>query len=210
MLDALVDRQDRDVAGAGQAAGVDSHWRLRRTCGLRSLIAPDAVDEVGARQVQVAGVDRLRRCGRAVGRRLAEELLEPRRGQFGGGHGPDPPVIEYCRLAVARASWRRGAATGGATARARMEHRFTGPSYTLGIEEELMIVDARDARPRQRDRGACSDLEDTGAAGEVKPELMESVLEIATDAVRTTPPRPGRQLARAAPHGRQTAAGSAG
>jgi glutamate---cysteine ligase / carboxylate-amine ligase len=22
-----------------------------------------------------------------------------------------------------------------------MEHRFTGPSYTLGIEEELMIVD---------------------------------------------------------------------
>ena len=24
----------------------------------------------------------------------------------------------------------------------RVEHRFTGPSYTLGIEEELMIVDA--------------------------------------------------------------------
>ena len=23
-----------------------------------------------------------------------------------------------------------------------LEHRFTGPSYTLGIEEELMIVDA--------------------------------------------------------------------
>ena len=23
-----------------------------------------------------------------------------------------------------------------------MEHRFTGPSYTLGVEEELMIVDA--------------------------------------------------------------------
>ena len=22
-----------------------------------------------------------------------------------------------------------------------MEHRFTGPAYTLGIEEELMIVD---------------------------------------------------------------------
>ena len=22
-----------------------------------------------------------------------------------------------------------------------MEHRFTGPSYTLGIEEELMLVD---------------------------------------------------------------------
>ena len=24
----------------------------------------------------------------------------------------------------------------------RVEHRFTGPSYTIGIEEELMIVDA--------------------------------------------------------------------
>ena len=23
-----------------------------------------------------------------------------------------------------------------------MEHRFSGPSYTLGIEEELMILDA--------------------------------------------------------------------
>ncbi len=23
-----------------------------------------------------------------------------------------------------------------------MEHNFTGPSYTLGIEEELMILDA--------------------------------------------------------------------
>ena len=22
-----------------------------------------------------------------------------------------------------------------------MEHRFTGPSYTIGVEEELMIVD---------------------------------------------------------------------
>ena len=24
-----------------------------------------------------------------------------------------------------------------------MEHHFTGPSYTIGIEEELMICDAR-------------------------------------------------------------------
>src|SRR3954462_8236381 len=26
--------------------------------------------------------------------------------------------------------------------RRQMEHHFTGPSYTIGIEEELMIVDA--------------------------------------------------------------------
>ena len=33
-----------------------------------------------------------------------------------------------------------------------MEHHFSGPSYTIGIEEELMIVDAELLRARQRDR----------------------------------------------------------
>ena len=56
-----------------------------------------------------------------------------------------------------------------------VEPNFTGPSYTLGIEEELMILDARDARPRQRDRGAARGRATT-TEGEVKPELMESVL----------------------------------
>src|SRR3954453_20375551 len=64
-----------------------------------------------------------------------------------------------------------------------MDHAFTGPSYTIGIEEELMIVDGEsyelvnaiealleDARARSPE----------AAAGGVKPELMESVLEIAT------------------------------
>ena len=31
-----------------------------------------------------------------------------------------------------------------------MEHRFTGPSYTLGIEEELMIVDADNLTIREQ------------------------------------------------------------
>src|SRR5690606_18754222 len=67
----------------------------------------------------------------------------------------------------------------------RMEHHFTGPSYTIGIEEELMIVDGEsyelvnaiesvlegDPRPPQ---------------GEIKRELMESVLEIATRPCRDT------------------------
>lgn len=66
-----------------------------------------------------------------------------------------------------------------------MEHHFTGPTYTIGIEEELMIVDGEsyelvnaiesvlegDPRPPQ---------------GEIKRELMESVLEIATRPCRDT------------------------
>jgi carboxylate-amine ligase len=62
-----------------------------------------------------------------------------------------------------------------------MEHHFSGPSYTIGIEEELMIVDAGSY---ELVNAIESLLEDTRAAdttaGEIKPELMESVLEIAT------------------------------
>ena len=62
-----------------------------------------------------------------------------------------------------------------------MEHHFSGPSYTIGIEEELMIVDAGSY---ELVNAIESLLEDAGGvdttAGEIKPELMESVLEIAT------------------------------
>jgi carboxylate-amine ligase len=65
-----------------------------------------------------------------------------------------------------------------------MEHNFTGPLYTLGVEEELMIVDADsmelvsaieemiEAVPRETE-------------GDVKPELMQSVLEISTNVCRS-------------------------
>ena len=63
-----------------------------------------------------------------------------------------------------------------------MEHRFTGPSYTLGIEEELMIVDAETFELTNSIEQLLSDYEASGSTteGEVKPELMESVCEIAT------------------------------
>ncbi|MGI8944873.1 MAG: carboxylate-amine ligase [Thermoleophilaceae bacterium] len=61
-----------------------------------------------------------------------------------------------------------------------MEHRFTGPSYTLGIEEELMIVDSETHDLTNSIEGLLEDLASTSAVGEVKPELMESVCEIAT------------------------------
>ena len=46
---------------------------------------------------------------------------------------------------------------------ARVEHRFTGPSYTLGIEEELMIVDQETLDLTNSIEGLLADLEDTGA-----------------------------------------------
>jgi carboxylate-amine ligase len=67
-----------------------------------------------------------------------------------------------------------------------MEHRFSGPAYTIGIEEELMILDAdtlelSNAIETMLDAATPDDL-----TGEVKPELMESVLEIATRPCRDT------------------------
>ena len=58
-----------------------------------------------------------------------------------------------------------------------MEHHFAGPRYTVGIEEELMILDASTL-----DLASAIDaiLGEQPPHGEVKPELLESVLEIAT------------------------------
>src|ERR1700744_6660334 len=58
-----------------------------------------------------------------------------------------------------------------------MEHRFEGHAYTLGIEEELMILDAETFELVN----AIEALLQPAPLGEIKPELMESVLEISTD-----------------------------
>ena len=63
-----------------------------------------------------------------------------------------------------------------------MEHQFNGPNYTLGIEEELMIVDAGSLDLVN----AIESLLQDAPAGEIKPELMESVLEISTDPLPDT------------------------
>jgi glutamate---cysteine ligase / carboxylate-amine ligase len=67
-----------------------------------------------------------------------------------------------------------------------MEHRFTGPSYTLGIEEELMIVDEETLDLSNAIERLLADLDEVPTDGEVKPELMEGVCEIATTPVRNT------------------------
>ena len=74
-----------------------------------------------------------------------------------------------------------------------MEHQFTGPSYTLGIEEELMIVDSETLDLVNSIEGLLQDLANSETEGEVKPELMESVCEIATDPCKNTE-QAGRQL----------------
>lgn len=58
-----------------------------------------------------------------------------------------------------------------------MEHRFNGPAFTIGIEEELMILDAESLELVN----AIESLLEDAPLGEIKPELMESVLEISTD-----------------------------
>jgi glutamate---cysteine ligase / carboxylate-amine ligase len=60
-----------------------------------------------------------------------------------------------------------------------MKHSFDGTPFTVGIEEELMLVDPETLELRQAIETIIADL---GAEYEnrVKPELMQSVLEIAT------------------------------
>jgi carboxylate-amine ligase len=58
-----------------------------------------------------------------------------------------------------------------------VEHHFNGPAFTIGIEEELMILDAESLELVN----AIESLLEDAPTGEIKPELMESVLEISTD-----------------------------
>jgi glutamate---cysteine ligase / carboxylate-amine ligase len=67
-----------------------------------------------------------------------------------------------------------------------VEHQFGAPLYTIGIEEELMIVDEETLDLANSIEGLLEALSETSAAGEVKPELMESVCEIATTPCRNT------------------------
>jgi glutamate---cysteine ligase / carboxylate-amine ligase len=70
-----------------------------------------------------------------------------------------------------------------------VEHHFNGPSYTIGIEEELMILDGQSLELTN----AIESLLEPAPSGEIKPELMESVLEVSTDPCSTVP-QAGEQL----------------
>jgi carboxylate-amine ligase len=62
-----------------------------------------------------------------------------------------------------------------------MDHSFSGPNFTIGVEEELMIVDGETMDLVN----AIEALLEDAPQGAIKPELMESVLEVSTDPCRT-------------------------
>ena len=61
-----------------------------------------------------------------------------------------------------------------------METNFTEPNFTVGVEEELMILDGETYALSN----SIEDLLQEASDGEIKPELHESVLEIATKPCR--------------------------
>lgn len=60
-----------------------------------------------------------------------------------------------------------------------LEHNFTGPAFTVGIEEELMLVDGESLDLAQEIERLLAAVPQE-FSGQVKPELMQAVLEIAT------------------------------
>ena len=70
-----------------------------------------------------------------------------------------------------------------------MKTNFSGPSFTVGVEEELMILDSTSYDLSNSIEALLEDAPD----GEIKPELMESVLEVATKPCASVP-HAGAQL----------------
>jgi carboxylate-amine ligase len=63
-----------------------------------------------------------------------------------------------------------------------VEHKFSEPAFTVGVEEELMILDAETLELVN----AIESMLEPADTGEIKPELMESVLEISTEPCANT------------------------
>src|SRR4051795_6937334 len=60
-----------------------------------------------------------------------------------------------------------------------MDHQFNGPPFTIGIEEELMLLDPDGLGLAQEIERVLAAVPDE-LSTQVKPELLQSVLEIAT------------------------------
>src|SRR5438067_5696181 len=93
-----------------------------------------------------------------------------------------------------------------------MDHHFVGPRYTVGIEEELMILNSSSL---DLTNAIDSILGAEPPSGEIKPEFLESVLEIATAPCPDVPAVGAelvslRGLARDRAHARNLEIGAAG
>jgi carboxylate-amine ligase len=60
-----------------------------------------------------------------------------------------------------------------------LDHQFNGSPFTIGVEEELMILDAESFELAQEIEAVLAAVPES-LSGQVKPELMKSVLEVAT------------------------------
>ena len=199
VLDALVDRQDRSRSPCppgGRSRAATAGCAARSSSGRCRAMTRSTK----------SGPGRCRSSAGIVSQRCVEQVLRRRRRAAPrGGRGhlsvamvSSPPVV-CTRVSCVPYSGRPASRRYGYAA-ARCAQNFTGPSYTIGIEEELMIVDAETLDARQRDRVAARGRRAThdGDSGDIKPELMESVLEIATKPC-TNDGRGRRAAARAAP-----------
>jgi carboxylate-amine ligase len=65
-----------------------------------------------------------------------------------------------------------------------LDHRFNCPPFTIGIEEELMLLNDGDLSLAQEIEAILAAVP-ADREGQVKPELMQSVLEIATKPCQT-------------------------
>ena len=107
----------------------------------------------------------------------------------------DPPwLVEIEADAVRRVNEQQiyppsitGKGAGFATGGSVLDHAFgQSDPYTLGVEEEYMLLDGRDVRPRAAHRhGARGGRRTRARAARSTPELMQSVLEIATPVCHT-------------------------
>ena len=67
-----------------------------------------------------------------------------------------------------------------------LDHAFgKSDPYTLGVEEEYMLLDGRDIRPRAAHRHRARRGRRARARAAINAELMQSVLEIATPVCHT-------------------------
>ena len=84
VLDALVDGEDRDVAGAGQSPVAQNLLHAAHHLGIAVRARDDPVDEVGAREVELVAREARGAIGQEVFGFGAEEVVD----SVGCGHGP--------------------------------------------------------------------------------------------------------------------------
>jgi hypothetical protein len=92
VLDPLVNWQDREIAGAGQPAVVEQRLQAAQDAGGPVAGGEDAVDEVGARQVELRARDGLAGVFQQVLGVVAQDRLQLAQRRRGCGGHRHPPV----------------------------------------------------------------------------------------------------------------------